>query len=152
MQLRKISSWLEFQWANSKQWCLILPFIQHCWLSNSGISCIYFEVSRLSFHYICAVAINLTLSESSYMNVHQVFFKEPCGKSYKEQLLVYWIMWSTLVTTLVFSTDIRICRNNSINGGRLEKTDSFAIGWSVHVLKQRVSKGLQNNSQNSQFI
>ena len=38
---------------------------------------IYFEVSRLSFHYICAAAINLTLSESSDMNVHQVFFKEP---------------------------------------------------------------------------
>ena len=86
------------------------------------------EVSRLSFHYICAVAINLTLSESSDMNVHQVFFKEPCGKSYKEQLLVYWIMSSPLVTTLVFSTDIRICQNNSINGGRLEKTDSSAIG------------------------
>ena len=71
----------------------------------------------------------LWTSKHRHMNVHQVFFQEPCGKSYKEQLLVYWIMSSPLVTTLVFPTDIRItCQINSINGGRLEKKDSFAIG------------------------
>ena len=64
-----------------------------------------------------------------HMNVHQVFFKKPCGKSYKEQLLLYCIMSLPLVTIIVFSTDIRItCQNNSINDGRLEKADSFAIG------------------------
>ena len=68
-------------------------------------------------------------SKRCHMNVDQVFFKGPCGKSYKEQLLLYWIMSSPLVTNLVFPTYIRItCQINSINGGRLEKKDSFAIG------------------------
>ena len=41
-----------------------------------------------------------------HMNVRQVFFKEPCGKSDKKTTSVALYNVVTLVTILVFSTDI----------------------------------------------
>ena len=50
-----------------------------------------------------------------HMNVHHVFFREPYGKSYKELLVLYWIVFVT--------PDNYTCilHKYSINDGRLEK-------------------------------
>ena len=55
--------------------------------------------------------------------------KDLAGNLIKKQLLLYWKMWLPLVTIILFSTDIQITYQiNSINGGRLDETDSFTIG------------------------
>ena len=41
-----------------------------------------------------------------HMNVHQVFFQEPCGKSYKEQLLLHCIVHKAVILHFLQINDV----------------------------------------------
>ena len=40
------------------------------------------------------------------MNVHQVFFQEPCGKSYKEQVLLHCIVHKAVILHFLEINDV----------------------------------------------